>query len=132
KASVDLGANSPGNILVLGFTVVTDQWIRLDGSITALGGTVNNHAEVIIERVNGNDRQGVDLEFMPGEFHKNVFLASGLYEITGHASAASNGNDMTGSSFDFVITTVPEPGTWLLMGLGLLAVMRRYQKGSAP
>lgn len=132
NASVDLGANSPGNILVLGFTVASDQWIRLDGTITAVGGSVNNHAEVIIERINGSERQGVVLEFLPGEFHKDVFLASGLYEITGHASAAANGNDITGSSYDFVITAlplpVPEPATWALMGLGLLGCAWRGRR----
>jgi hypothetical protein len=127
NASVDLGANGPGNILILGFTFATDQWIRLDGFISTHGGSVNNHAEVIIERVNGSERQGVLLEFLPGEFHRDVFLPSGLYEITGHASAASSGNDLTGSSYDFIITpfAVPEPRTWMLMGMGLAAIATR-------
>lgn len=128
NASVDIGANSPGNILVLGFTFAHDQWIHIDGSITSLGGSVNNHAEIIIERINGSTREGVSLDFFPGEFHRDMFLPSGLYEITGHASAASSGNSQGGASFGYSIQMVPEPGTYAALGLGAVALVRRRRK----
>lgn len=60
-----------------------------------------------------------------GGFMKAGFMDIGQYRIVANGEAFADGNMMSGASYSFQLSAVPEPGTMAIMGIGVAAILRR-------
>ena len=108
-----------------GYTYVSNDFITVQGPFTNGGATTNNPAILV-----SNDSGGADFIYDPvagmwilagiNEVAGTAMIGPGTYPVSGFVQLntyQSQIQSLTG------ISVVPEPGTYLLLGLGLLALL---------
>jgi len=95
----------------LGAGAALDTWYHVDLAIDAATGTVHSRISDVLGGTPLVDRQDTLPDWAPADFDVLAFFSG---QLSGGASAGR------GTIDDVAYAAVPEPGTWALLGLGLL------------
>lgn len=126
----DIGANQPGNILTLGFTLNNSSIVDISGSLAQIGATNNNASGVALYSGSGTSRTLIWVtSILNGNFDQQLNLAAGNYEIESGAVSGSSGNGSNSSQYSYSLAVVPEPATVLLITPLLYGLRRRRNCG---
>ncbi len=127
-----MNSSSPGNNLILNFTVTDIRQFSINGSVQSTKPNPSGGNRVILQRWDGIVWQngGFDSFSLPGglgSFDVSGTLTAGDYRLIGSSSINVFDNDSGSSSFSYSFSSIPEPASALTLCplLGMWMFRRR-------